>query len=179
GIVNLLGMTRAIVVITKADLVSDARMRDVHDAIRRTIAGTSLEGAPILPFSFVTGEGLPAVRAQIAATLHDSVRPLGGGSFRLPIDRAFSAHGRGLIVTGTAVSGHIKPGDVVRHLPGGELLQIRSVEVHNEAVAVAMYGQRIALNLTGATNAPIVRGDVITDEAITLTCDRFDARVEV
>lgn len=178
-ILHLLGVTRAIVVITKADLASDARIRDVSDEIRRTIADTSLEGAPILPFSFVTGDGLPAVRALIAATLHDGVRPPREGPFRLPIDRAFSAHGRGLIVTGTAVSGQVKPGDAVRRLPGGELLRVRNVEVHNESASVATYGQRIALNLTGATATSIVRGDVISDERITLTCDRFDARVEV
>ena len=67
----------------------------------------------------------------------------------------------------------------VRRLPGGELLRVRSVEVHNESVSVATYGQRIALNLTGATATSIVRGDVVSDERITLTCDRFDARVEV
>jgi selenocysteine-specific elongation factor len=178
-ILHLLGVTRAIFVITKADLATDARIQDVIDEIRRTIADTSLEGAPILPFSFVTGDGLPAVRARIAATLHDGVRPPREGPFRLPIDRAFSAHGRGLIVTGTAVSGQVRPGDAVRRLPGGELLRVRSVEVHNESVSVATYGQRIALNLTGATATSIGRGDVVAEERITLTCDRFDARVEV
>src|SRR5216684_8156848 len=178
-ILHLLGVTRAVVVITKADLASDARIREVSDEIRRTFADTSLEGAPILPFSFVTGDGLPALRAQIAAELRDNVRPSRTEPFRLPIDRAFLTHGRGLIVTGTAVNGEVRTGDAVRRLPGGELLRVRSVEVHNEPVAVATCGQRIALNLTGTTATPIVRGDVVVDETITLTCDRFDARVEV
>jgi selenocysteine-specific elongation factor len=178
-ILHLLGVTRAIVVITKADLASETRLKEVGGEIRRVIADTSLEGTPILPFSAVSGEGLAAVRARIAAALRDSVRPPGDGPFRLPVDRAFSAHGRGLIVTGTAVGGQVKPGDAVRRLPGGELLRVRSVEVHNEPVETATWGQRIALNLTGSLATPIVRGDVIGGETVTLTCDRFDARVEV
>jgi len=178
-ILHLLGVTRAIVVITKVDLASESRMREVGNEIRRLIADTALEGSPILPFSFVTGEGLPALRAQIVAALHDSFRPPRDGAFRLPVDRTFSSPGRGLIVTGTAVSGEVRPGDAVRRLPGGEVLRVRSVEVHNEPVAVATWGQRIALNLAGTSATPIIRGDVVADETVTLTCDRFDARVEV
>src|SRR5207302_12836 len=80
-ILHLLGVTRAIVVITKADLASTSRMQAVTDEIRELMAHTSLEGAPILPCSLITGEGLPALRTQIGAALHDSSRPLPGGAF--------------------------------------------------------------------------------------------------
>jgi selenocysteine-specific elongation factor len=82
-------------------------------------------------------------------------------------------------VTGTAVSGEVRSGDKVRHLPGDETLRVRSVEVHNQAVDVGVRGQRVALNLSGTVRAPIERGDVIVNEAITLISDRFDARIEV
>ena len=178
-ILHLLGVTRAIVVITKADLASGIRMQAVDDEIRELTADTSLEGAPILPFSFITGEGLQALQAQIAAALRDGSRPAAEGDFRLPVDRAFASQGHGLVVTGTATSGEVRPGDAVRRVPGGESLRVRSVEVHNEPVDVATWGQRIALNLTGQTRTPIVRGDVICHEAVALACVRFDARIEV
>ncbi len=178
-ILHLLGVRRAIVVITKADLASEERRQDVADQMRELIAETSLEGAPMIPYSFVTGEGLDALRAQIDVALHDNLRSMRQGAFRLPVDRAFTAPGHGLIVTGTAIAGEVRPGDTVRRLPGGELLRVRGLEVHNLPAEMATWGQRLALNLTGATRSPIVRGDVICHDSITQTCDRFDARIEV
>lgn len=178
-ILHLLGINRAIFVITKADLASESRIEEVAGEIRRLTAGSSLRGSPILPFAFTTGEGLAAVRGQIVEGLRRASRPRSNGYFRLPVDRAFVSPGHGVIVTGTAVSGIVRSGDRVRCLPGGQALRVRRVEVHNESVGVATWGQRIALNLTGSSRASIARGDVICDEAITLTCSRFDACVEV
>ena len=178
-ILHLLGVTRAIIVITKVDLASEGRIQEVGDEIRAVTAHTSLEGAPILPFSFITGEGLQALRAAIGAAFRDSSRPPAEGDFRLPVDRAFALTGHGLVVTGTAIGGEVRPGDTVRRVPGGDVLRVRGVEVHNEPVDVATRGQRIALNLAGQTRTRIVRGDVICHESVALACDRFDARVEV
>ena len=178
-ILHLLGVERAIFVITKADLASESRIQEVTDEIRALTDGTSLQGSPAVPFSFVTGEGLADLRAQIVSVLAQEAKPEPHGAFRLPVDRAFASPGHGLIVTGTAISGEVRPGDRVRCLPGGDLLRVRSVEAHNEPAEVGTWGQRLALNLTGATRASIGRGDTICHEAITLTCDRFDARLEV
>jgi selenocysteine-specific elongation factor len=178
-IAHLLGVSRAIFVITKVDLVSKDRFDEVADEIRVLVAGSSLEGSPIVPFSFVTGEGLESLRDLIVARLRDGMRHRPDGYFRMPVDRAFAVQGHGLIVTGTAVSGEIRPGDRVRCLPGNEVLRIRSVEVHGAAVDVARSGQRVALNVTGSSTGAIARGDVIVHERIGLVCDRFDARIEI
>ena len=119
------------------------------------------------------------MRARHRATLHRGRESAPAGRFRLPVDRSFTSTGHGLIVTGTAISGEVRPGDRVRGLPSGELLRVRSVEVHGRQMAVGSWGQRIALNLTGSHPTSIARGDVIVDEGTTLTCDRFDALVEV
>lgn len=178
-IVHLLGIRRALFVITKADLASETRLQEVADEIRVLTAGTGLEGAPILRFAYPTGEGLEAIRAEIVRTLHGSDKAPPPGRFRLPVDRAFLVAGHGLIVTGTALAGEVRPGDRVRVLPAGDVLRVRSAEVHGEQVEVASWGQRIALNLAGTTTAEVVRGDVIVDETLTLTCERFDAEIEV
>ena len=132
-----------------------------------------------MTFSSVTGAGLAALRRAIGDALQVDDRQPSNGYFRLPVDRAFVSPGHGVIVTGTAVSGAVRSGDTVRCLPGNDLLRVRRIEVHNQPADVAMRGQRIALNLAGSTRASLERGDVIVDEAVTLTCDRFDARVEV
>ena len=178
-IVHFLGVSRAVFVVTKADLASKSRIDEVTVEIRALIAGSSLDGSPIVPFSFVTGEGLEPLRELIANLVRAGAKAPSAGYFRLPVDRAFASPGHGLIVTGTAVDGEVRVGDKVRCLPGGELLRVRGVEVHNQAVDTARSGQRIALNLSGSNDAAIARGDVVCHEKITLAGDRFDARLEV
>ena len=178
-IVHLLGVRRAVFVVTKTDLATEARVAEVADEIRVLVAGTALEDSPIVPFAFPTGAGLETVRAEIVRTLQGSGKPVPPGRFRLPVDRAFFSAGHGLIITGTAISGEVRAGDKVRCLPDGELLRVRSVELHGAPVSAGSWGQRIALNLSGSNQVSITRGDVICDEAITLICGRFDAAIEV
>ena len=178
-ILHLLGVDRAIFVITKVDLASEGRLRDVEEEIRILIEGTSLEHSPILPFSFVTGRGLPELRARIVHTLGDQHDRRSQGYFRLPIDRVFALQGHGLVVTGTALSGEVRVGDRVRSLPRDQIFRVRSVQVHDEAVEVAVRGQRVALNLSGQERDVIARGDVICHENLTLTSACFDAFLDV
>ena len=183
-IVHLLGVPRAIFVITKADLVAGSRVSEVEDEIGLLTSGTRFDGSPMIPCSIVTGEGVEDVRAQIARTLTEAAEDerhvnMRCGDFRLPVDRVFVLSGHGLIVTGTALSGEIRAGDQVRCLPRDQLFRVRSVQVHNQSVGAAQWGQRVALNLTGHEKPSIERGDVICHEQITMTTDRFDARIEV
>jgi len=178
-ILHLLGVSRAVFVLTKVDRVPAHRAIEVADQIRSLTRGTSLEGAPIVRFSAVTEEGLDELRERIASALQAGLRPRHDGYFRLPVDRVFVSAGHGLIVTGTAIDGEVRPGDTVRAVPGGDVLRVRSVEVHNDPVETATCGQRIALNLTGTSRAEVSRGSVICHERIALVTSRFDARIEI
>lgn len=178
-ILHLLGVRLAIFLITKVDLVPPSRVADVEEEIRILTLGTSLENSPIIPFSAVTGQGLEELRAEIFRILRSCEKPVPNGYFRLPVDRAFVLQGHGLVVTGTALSGEVRTGERVRVLPGGDIFRVRSLEVHNQAVDRAGWGQRVALNLVGQERAEIKRGDVICNEKITFTTGRFDAFLEV
>lgn len=178
-ILHILGVRRAIFVITKCDLVSAARVREVEEEIAILTSGSSLEHSPTIPSSLVTGQGLAELRAQIAETLQRCQKPQPPGCFRLPVDRVFVLQGHGLIVTGTALAGEVKVGDRVRCLPGQQLFRVRSLQVHNQPVDVGLWGQRIALNVSGTETPSIERGHVICHESITRTSDRFDAALEV
>ena len=178
-IVHLLRVPQAIFVITKCDLVPASRLREVEDQIRRLATGTQFERAAILPCSCVTGEGLDVLRQQIAVSLSAGGDARRRGHFRLPIDRVFLLRGHGLVVTGTATGGTVSAGDRVRCLPGVQLLRVRSVHVHNQAVDSATAGQRVALNLTGVERPALTRGHLVGSEALTLTSERFDAWIEL
>jgi selenocysteine-specific elongation factor len=178
-IVHLLGIAHGIVAITKSDLVTPARLAAVQEEVEILLAGTTLEGSPVIPVSSVSGLGLDVLRQTIEQKLAGYARPVPGGYFRLPVDRAFVMHGHGVVVTGTAVAGSVHVGDAARVLPGGEEGRVRSVQVHGREVTEATHGQRVALNLAGVERAGVTRGHVICDPRLQRVTDRLDARVEI
>jgi selenocysteine-specific elongation factor len=178
-ILHLLGVGRGVFVITKIDLVDPARVAAVCEEIEVLTLDTTLEGAPVVPVSTVTGEGLDALRAAIAAALATPGRPPRRGRFRMPIDRAFVVRGHGTVVTGTAIAGAVRDGDTIRLQPGGETVRVRGIEVHGAAVAEAGAGQRVALNLVGVERDELARGHVACDPRLARVTRRFDARVEL
>ena len=178
-IVHLLGVRRAIFVITKADLVSDARIREVEEEIRVLTAGTVLEGSPAVPFSAVTGRGLDELRSRIVDVVQSDAKARPEGYFRLPVDRVFVMQGHGVVVTGTAITGEVRVGDRLRCLPGDQTFRVRSLQVHGQSVEAATWGQRVAMNLSGQEKASIERGQVICHEKIGDATTRFDARLEI
>jgi selenocysteine-specific elongation factor len=178
-IVHLLGVRRAIFVITKADLVSEARICEVEEEVAALVAGTVLDGSPAVPFSAVSGRGLEELRARIGDVVRSEAKATRNGYFRLPVDRVFVMQGHGVVVTGTAIAGEVRVGDHVRCLPGGQVFRVRSLQVHGRSVGIATWGQRVAMNLTGQEKASIERGHVICHEKIADATTRFDARIEV
>ncbi|MGH8009148.1 MAG: selenocysteine-specific translation elongation factor, partial [Candidatus Binatia bacterium] len=178
-ILHLLGITKGIFALTKADLVEPARLAEVQEEIEILVLDTTLEGAPIIPLSSVTGLGLDRLREEIAVQLHGYERPSLPGYFRLPVDRAFVMKGHGVVVTGTAIAGAISEGETVRMLPGGEETRVRSIQVHGQSVPAAKWGQRVALNLAGLEKSDVTRGHSICHPKVTLTTQRFDAFVEI
>ncbi len=69
--------------------------------------------------------------------------------FRLPIDRVFSVDGFGTVVTGTLIEGALHVGGEAELLPSGTRSRVRNLQVHGENTAIAVAGQRVAVNLAG------------------------------
>jgi len=162
-ICGLLGITRGVVALTKSDLV-DGELRELAVAdVADTLRGTFLEGAPILPVSAKSGEGLDALKSAIAAGLREVPGKDPEALARLPIDRVFSMKGFGTVVTGTLWAGRIKPGDdlvALPLLPGGAAGKVRGVQVHGASVDEARAGNRTAINLTTGKEQ-LARGQVL------------------
>ena len=171
-LLDALGITDGIAVVTKADLLAadDPRRAALAGAVGDLMARTSLAGSPVLLASATTGEGLDEVRAALVA-LRDRVRAGGAwaaarsGPARLAVDRSFAVKGRGRVVTGTLRGGAVAPGDRLRALPGGAEVRVREVQVRGATVERAADGGRVALNLAGDAAGAIGRGDVLVAEA--------------
>jgi selenocysteine-specific elongation factor len=164
-ICELLGLRKGVVAITKSDLLP-ALGTEWASLLRADlaalVAGTFLEGAPIVEVSAHTGSGLDdLVRTLGALAAEVQERPVEGPAY-LPIDRAFTLKGFGTVVTGTLVSGELVAGQEVDLLPGGpRSVRLRSLQVHGRDTDKALAGQRTAANLQGVETADVTRGMVV------------------
>ncbi|PZO67452.1 MAG: selenocysteine-specific translation elongation factor [Paracoccus denitrificans] len=181
AILDLLGIDRAIVALTKADLAdADRRAALVRD-IHALLAPTRLAGADIIPVSSVTGEGIDTLRAALALAESDTIPRTAGGLFRMPIDRAFTLKGVGTVITGTVTSGTVAVGDMITLSPSGISARIRGIHAQNQDVEVGRAGQRCALNIAGEAvhKDAIHRGDVAGATVLHAPTDRIDAVLRV
>jgi selenocysteine-specific elongation factor len=162
-ICRLLRVSAGFVALTKADLVDEDTIELVRLEVRDLVAGSFLDGAPIVPVSSRTGAGLDDVRrALVAAGGRTTGRPIDGAA-RLPIDRVFSMKGFGTVVTGTLVSGRIAAENELTIAPAEteRRVKVRGVQVHGERRPEALAGQRTAVNLGGVDVQDIDRGQVL------------------
>jgi len=178
-ILKLLGVEHGIIVITKIDLVDEELLEMVKAEIAELVAGSFLEDAPVIPVSSVTGQGMDELIRAIDA-LAQTLRPRERGAyFRLFVDRSFSVAGAGTVVTGTALSGSMSPGDEIEIWPGGGRARVRKIEVHGESVEKARAGQRTAINLRLVDKAQVGRGDMLATPGVVKPTYMVDAKLEV
>jgi selenocysteine-specific elongation factor len=177
AILDLLGIDRGIVAVTKADLVAPDRLVVIKAQIEAAIASTALAGADILPVSALTGRGIDELHHHLIDAATATHSRSSDGRFRLAVDRSFTLAGAGVVVTGTVLSGSVNVGDHVRVSPSGLTARVRSLHAQNRPVETGLAGDRCALNLTGPdiSRDAIRRGDVVVDPELHAPTDRIDA----
>jgi selenocysteine-specific elongation factor len=161
AILNYLNVRRAIVVLTKSDLVDADELAIARHLTAEAVRGSVAEDAPVVAVSTVTGEGLDELRSAI----HDALRALPprepNAPAYLPVDRAFALAGHGTIVTGTLMQGAIAAGETLHLTPPGRAVRVRSLQVFGERKERVEGGARVAANLPGVETAEIGRGAVL------------------
>ena len=178
-ICRLLGIRRGIVALTKADLVDEDILGLVRLEVEELVAGSFLEGAPIVPVSSVTGAGLDELRRELARVAATVGEKNAAGYFRLPVDRVFTVKGFGTVATGTLISGSVAREQEVEVYPAGRRLRVRGVQVHGSAAGRAVAGQRTAVNLADIEPADLARGDVLSEPARFHAVRQIDCRLDL
>src|SRR6185312_10720566 len=181
AIVDLLGLKRGIVTLTKCALVSATRRDEVKAGIAQLLAGTGMESAGIVETSAETGEGVEKLRDILFAASRETAARDAAGRFRLAIDRCFTLRGVGTVVTGTVLSGAVSIGDAVTTSPSGLVARVRSIHAQNRPALRGVAGQRCALNLAGdgVTKDAIARGDMALDPTLHAPTQRIDAQLRL
>jgi selenocysteine-specific elongation factor len=163
AILDLLAIPAGLIALTKIDLVQqdsdwlELVQLDILDAVQ----GTVFDGAPIIPVSARTGEGLDRLIEAIAIMLAQRPARPDSGSPRLPIDRVFTISGFGVVVTGTLLDGALNVGQEVEMQPANVRARIRGMQSHEQSIESAGPGRRLAVNLRGVEKSDLARGDVL------------------
>ena len=179
AILQLLGVTRGAVALTKIDRVDAARLAQVEAEIEALLAATPLAGSPIFPTcaSQDNDPGVAALLAHLAQVARSLPQRDERRLFRLGVDRVFTLSGQGTIVTGTALAGMATVGDALQLAPGGIETRVRSIHAQNRAADAGMAGQRLALNLAGIGRDAIERGNWIVAPELAQCSERIDVEL--
>jgi selenocysteine-specific elongation factor len=178
-ICRMLGIRHGIVALTKSDLVDEEIVELVRMEVAEFVAGSFLEGAPVIAVSSKTGAGLDELRAAMVEVAGRVEPRTVEGGFRLPIDRSFVLKGFGTVVTGTMWSGRLKVEDEVEVYPAGRRLRVRGLHVHGGAVETAEAGQRVAVNLAGVEAHELQRGMTLAPPGWFYSTWEIDASVRL
>ena len=181
AILDLLGIPRGAVVITKIDRVETTRVAQICTAAAALVEGTTLEGAPVIPVSALVGTGMDALRSHLAGIADALPERSPRGGFRLAIDRSFTLPGAGLVVTGAVFSGVVRTGDTVRLTPSGREARVRGIHALDRPTSEGRVGERCALALAGGRLAKetLGRGEWVVAPHGHLATTRLDVRLRL
>ena len=176
-ICTLLGISTGIVALTKIDAVDEELLALAQEDVAAFLQGTMLEGAKIIPVSSRTGQGIAELVDSLAA-MEASLAPVRSQDlFRLPVDRIFTLHGHGTVVTGTMIAGHASVGDVVEFYPTGLTSKVRGLQSHGATTEKALAGRRTAVNVPDVAVEQVHKGDVLGHQGALFSSERWVIRV--
>jgi selenocysteine-specific elongation factor len=179
NILELLGVRRGAVALSKIDRVDEARSLEVAAQIRTLLAPTALHDAPLFALNAAVADdpGVAALRAHLMGIAASWPMRSDAGLFRLAVDRVFTLPGRGTVATGTALAGRVLVGDTLSVMPVGALVRVRSIHAQNRECESGRAGQRCALNLAGIDRTALTRGDWLADPRALQPSSRLDVQL--
>ncbi len=178
-IITLLGVNTGCVALTKIDTADQEFVALVRSEVEDLLAATPLKGAPMVPVSGTTGEGLDALRETLATLATEARAKSSAGLCRLPVDRVFTMKGHGTVVTGTLTGGTLRVNDEVVAHPAGVKTRVRQLQSHGQSVEAAQAGTRVAVNCSGLATGDLGRGDTLVHVGAAEPTGYFNARVQV
>ena len=178
-ILDFLGVTHGLVVLTKRDLVDEESCEIAQLDAQEAVEGTTLGGATVVPVSSVTGEGLPELKQELVRLASLVPARSAEGPYRLPVDRVFVMEGFGTVVTGTSFAGRVQVGDRLELLPSRKTVRVRRVQVHGKDADEAEAGQRTALAIHGVSKEEVERGEQLVTPGSLTESSMVDVRVRV
>lgn len=151
AVLQLLGVARIAVVLTKVDRVPEERGFTAGHEVAALLAAGPFAGAPVFPVVATVGTGVAALRRHLVDVSRSLPARDPGGQFRLAIDRSFTVAGAGRVVTGAVLSGRVEVGDRLVVSPPGASVRVRGLQAQGRPFDCAVAGERIAVNIVGSS----------------------------
>lgn len=178
-ILEMLGVTHGLVALTKVGLVDDELRELAELDVEEQVAGTFLEGAPVVGVDALADVGVDDLRRALDDLLAETPTAADDHRPRLWIDRVFAAKGSGTVITGTLTGGRISVDDELTALPGDLPVRVRALQSHHRELDEAIPGSRLAVNLGGVSHDQLTRGDVLVRAPQWHRTTTVDASVDV
>ena len=179
NILELMGLKKGFVVITKTDLVDDELVAVVEEEVKELVKDTFLENCKIIKASSKTKEGIEGIKRYLKEIASIESRDLSIENPRMAIDRVFSLKGIGTVVTGTLSNGILSIKDNVLIYPQKIESTIRNLQVFGKDVEEALGGQRTAINLRDINKSQLRRGnDLALPQTLRLT-KQIDCKINI
>jgi len=174
-----LGVKQMIVIVNKMDDKTVNWSEDRYNEIKNELSaylkkvGYNPEKIPFVPCSGWNGDNMlepsPNLKWWKGPTLLQALdgavppqRP-SDKPLRLPLQDVYKIGGIGTVPVGRVETGVIKPGMVVTFAPAGVTTEVKSVEMHHEALTEAHPGDNVGFNVKNVSVKDIRRGNVCGD----------------
>ncbi len=179
NILKILKINLGVIVINKIDLVDDEWLDLIISEVKSFIKNTFLENSKIIKVSTISNIGIEELKNEILDLSSKSRTKFDRGVFRMFIDRVFIKKGFGTVVTGTVLSGKINNKNKLKLLPNNEVVNIRSIQTHNEKVSEVEMGSRTAINIQNLERNKISRGSHLSDEQFFTMVDNAVVKIDL
>lgn len=184
NIAKLLGIKNGVIVLTKKDLVSETRIKEVKEQIKKEFSDSFLENVKILETSKDEENSYKRVKDYLLEHITKlqkemKEKKIEEEKFKMYIDRSFLAKGFGTVVTGTVTSGKVKKGDILTLYPQKVKVKVKGIETHGLKVDEINSGKRCAFNISNINFNQVNRGNVLTLDLELDISDRIDVFIIV
>ncbi len=173
-IISAMGVKNCILVLSKCDLVDEARLAEVeNDALEHFLCEMDIL-PEVIHVSAHTGQGIDALKELVTQRVKgiDKREDLDTQT-HLYVDRVFSVNGVGTTVTGTLRGAELKEGDTLTMFPGGQTVKVRSLQGYHKQLDVSPPYSRTAVGLKQVNKKLLSRGSclVANADAISVSTD--------
>ena len=161
-ILNILGVKKVWIAITKIDVINDDEWIDLVELeIYEYLSNYNFEIFSCNRINNLSGDGIETLKSKIISSVDQNELNESLKYFRMNIDRSFIKKGFGTIVTGTVEQGRAAVGDSIEILPNGISTKIRGIQSHGKITQSVLKGDRAAVNLLNTKLKNFHRGSVI------------------
>lgn len=174
-----LGVKQMIVAVNKMDdpsvMFSEARYEEIKDEVSNYLkkVGYKPVKIPFIPISGWLGDNMiersdsmPWYKGPILLEALDRIEPPTRPTdkpLRLPLQDVYKIGGIGTVPVGRVETGILKPGMIITIAPVQITTEVKSVEMHHEALLEALPGDNVGFNVKNIAVKDIRRGYVAGD----------------